>query len=125
MGLVAANGQLCGRDLDKASQFVQLCNARDIPLVFLHNSPWSPVHAPLQGQGNLSLGLELKLRFDNWGQRSRLCFVGEEQGNLVRRHAQLMTCVATATVPKITVVIGNSFGIDNFLLVSSSLSGVL
>lgn len=73
---------------------------------------------------NLSSRLGLGLRFDSWGQRSVLCFVGEEQGNLVRRHAQLMTCVATATVPKITVVIGNSFGTDNFLLVSSSLCGV-
>ena len=38
VGLVANKGPVMVKDAEKSAQFVQLCNARGIPLVFLHNS---------------------------------------------------------------------------------------
>lgn len=89
VGIIANNGPMTEPAALKAAHFVQLCDQRDLPLLFLQNStPYK--HA-------------------------------EKQGDLIRSHAKLMSSVACATVPKITIIVGNSIGADNYMMVRTHL----
>ena len=83
-GIVANNGVLFSESALKGAHFVELCSQRKIPLVFLQN---------ITG-----------------------FMVGEayETGGIAKDGAKLVTAVATTEVPKITVIIGGSFGAGNY-----------
>ncbi|HVI93823.1 MAG TPA: carboxyl transferase domain-containing protein [Anaeromyxobacter sp.] len=84
VGLLASNGALFSPSALKATQFVQLCDRQGIPLVFLQNVP------------GYVIGREY------------------ERGGITKDGAKMVNAVATATVPKLTVIIGQSFGAGNY-----------
>lgn len=86
IGIVANNGILFSDSAKKGAHFIQLCNRRGIPLVFLQNITGFMV-----------------------GKKS-------EQGGIAKDGAKLVNAVATASVPKFTVIIGGSFGAGNYAM---------
>jgi len=84
VGIVANNGILFSESALKGAHFVELCAQRGIPLVFLQNIT----------------GFMVGRKY--------------EAGGIAKDGAKLVTAVACAEVPKITVVIGNSFGAGNY-----------
>jgi len=84
VGIVANNGILFGESAQKGAHFIQLCSQRKIPLVFLQNITGFMV-----------------------GQQY-------EAGGIAKHGAKMVTAVATAQVPKFTVLIGGSFGAGNY-----------
>jgi len=84
VGIVANNGVLFSDSALKGAHFVQLCNQRGIPLVFLQNLTGFMV-----------------------GKK-------EEHAGLAKHGAKLVNAVACARVPKVTVVIGGSYGAGNY-----------
>jgi 3-methylcrotonyl-CoA carboxylase beta subunit len=86
VGIVANNGILFPESAQKGAHFVQLCNRRRIPLVFLQNITGFMV-----------------------GKRV-------EHAGIAKDGAKMVNAVATANVPKFTVVIGGSFGAGNYAM---------
>ncbi len=86
VGIVANNGILFPESAQKGAHFIQLCNRRRIPLVFLQNITGFMV-----------------------GKRV-------EHAGIAKDGAKMVNAVATATVPKFTVVIGGSFGAGNYAM---------
>ena len=86
VGIVANNGILFNESALKGAHFVQLCNRRRIPLVFLQNIT------------GFIVGKEF------------------EHGGIARDGAKMVTAVSTAAVPKVTVIIGGSFGAGNYAM---------
>ena len=84
IGIVANNGILFSESAQKGAHFIELCAQRKIPLVFLQNIT----------------GFMVGRKYENEG--------------IARHGAKLVTAVATAAVPKITVIIGGSFGAGNY-----------
>ena len=84
VGIVANNGILFSESALKGAHFVQLCDRRRIPLVFLQNIT------------GFMVGREY------------------EAGGIAKHGAKMVTAVACARVPKLTVVIGGSFGAGNY-----------
>jgi 3-methylcrotonyl-CoA carboxylase beta subunit len=84
VGIVANNGILFSESALKGAHFIELCNQRGIPLVFLQNI------------SGFMVGKEY------------------ENGGIARDGAKLVTAVACSVVPKFTVVIGGSFGAGNY-----------
>jgi 3-methylcrotonyl-CoA carboxylase beta subunit len=84
VGILANNGILFGESAKKGAHFIELCAQRGIPLVFLQNITGFMV-----------------------GQKY-------EAAGIAKDGAKLVTAVATAEVPKFTVVIGGSFGAGNY-----------
>jgi len=86
VGIVANNGILFPESAQKGAHFVQLSNRRGIPLVFLQNITGFMV-----------------------GKRV-------EHAGIAKDGAKMVNAVATATVPKYTVIIGGSFGAGNYAM---------
>jgi len=86
VGIVANNGILFSESALKAAHFVQLCDRRGIPLVFLQNV------------AGFMVGRDY------------------EAGGIAKDGAKMVTAVACANVPKLTVVIGGSFGAGNYAM---------
>ncbi len=86
VGIVANNGILFMESAQKGAHFIQLCNRRGIPLVFLQNITGFMV-----------------------GKRV-------EHAGIAKEGAKMVNAVATATVPKFTVIIGGSFGAGNYAM---------
>lgn len=84
IGIVANNGILFSESSLKGAHFIQLCNQRKIPLLFLQNIT----------------GFMVGKKYENAG--------------IAKDGAKLVTAVACAKVPKLTVVIGGSFGAGNY-----------
>ncbi|OUS29416.1 methylcrotonoyl-CoA carboxylase [Gammaproteobacteria bacterium 45_16_T64] len=84
VGIVANNGILFSESAQKGAHFIELCAQRKIPLVFLQNITGFMV-----------------------GQKY-------EAGGIAKHGAKMVTAVATAKVPKFTVIIGGSFGAGNY-----------
>ncbi|HEX6149513.1 carboxyl transferase domain-containing protein [Nocardioides sp.] len=84
VGIVANNGILFSESSLKGAHFIQLCNQRGVPLVFLQNIT----------------GFMVGREYENRG--------------IARDGAKLVTAVACSVVPKFTVVIGGSFGAGNY-----------
>ena len=84
VGILANNGILFSESSKKGAHFIELCAQRRIPLVFLQN-----ITGFMVGQS-------------------------AEAGGIAKDGAKLVTAVATAKVPKFTVVIGGSFGAGNY-----------
>lgn len=84
VGIVANNGILFGESAQKGAHFIELCAQRKIPLVFLQNIT----------------GFMVGKQYENNG--------------IAKHGAKMVTAVATANVPKFTVLIGGSFGAGNY-----------
>jgi 3-methylcrotonyl-CoA carboxylase beta subunit len=84
VGIVANNGILFSESALKGSHFIELCAQRGIPLVFLQNIT----------------GFMVGKKYENSG--------------IAKDGAKMVTAVATAAVPKFTVIIGGSFGAGNY-----------
>jgi len=84
VGIVANNGVLFSESALKGAHFVELCSQRRIPLVFLQNIT----------------GFIVGRKYENEG--------------IAKHGAKLVTAVATTAVPKITVLVGGSFGAGNY-----------
>jgi 3-methylcrotonyl-CoA carboxylase beta subunit len=84
IGIVANNGILFSESALKGAHFIELCDKRSIPLVFLQNI------------SGFMVGKEY------------------EAGGIAKHGAKMVTAVACARVPKFTVVIGGSFGAGNY-----------
>ena len=84
VGIIANNGILFGESAVKGAHFIQLCDQRSVPLVFLQNI------------SGFMVGREY------------------EAGGIAKHGAKMVTAVACARVPKFTVVIGGSFGAGNY-----------
>nr|XP_046248266.1 methylcrotonoyl-coenzyme A carboxylase 2 [Scatophagus argus] len=91
VGIVANNGELSYQAALKGSHFVQLCDQRDIPLLFLQNT--APTSA-------LTLSTAQ----------------AEMNSNRLKAQGSMMSAVACASVPKITVVIGGCHGADSYTM---------
>jgi 3-methylcrotonyl-CoA carboxylase beta subunit len=84
IGILANNGILFSESAQKAAHFIQLCDQRGIPLVFLQNIT----------------GFMVGSKY--------------EAGGIAKDGAKMVTAVATARVPKFTIVIGGSYGAGNY-----------
>ncbi|HET6786676.1 MAG TPA: carboxyl transferase domain-containing protein, partial [Aquabacterium sp.] len=84
IGIIANNGILFSESAAKAAHFIELCCQRKIPLLFLQNIT----------------GFMVGRKYENEG--------------IARHGAKMVTAVATAQVPKFTVIIGGSFGAGNY-----------
>ncbi|MEG0224143.1 MAG: carboxyl transferase domain-containing protein [Comamonas sp.] len=84
VGIIANNGILFSESAVKGAHFIELCCQRKIPLVFLQNIT----------------GFMVGRKYENEG--------------IARHGAKLVTAVATAAVPKFTIIIGGSFGAGNY-----------
>ncbi|WP_037576234.1 carboxyl transferase domain-containing protein [Phaeacidiphilus oryzae] len=84
VGIVANNGILFGESAVKGAHFIELCDQRGIPLLFLQNI------------SGFMVGREY------------------EAGGIAKHGAKMVTAVATTRVPKLTVVIGGSYGAGNY-----------
>ncbi len=84
VGIIANNGILFSESAQKGAHFIQLCCQRKIPLVFLQNITGFMVGRKVENEG------------------------------IARHGAKMVTAVATANVPKFTVIIGGSFGAGNY-----------
>jgi 3-methylcrotonyl-CoA carboxylase beta subunit len=84
VGIIANNGILFSESALKGTHFIELCCQRKIPLVFLQNIT----------------GFMVGRKYENEG--------------IARNGAKMVTAVATAAVPKFTVIIGGSFGAGNY-----------
>ena len=84
VGIIANNGVLFSESAQKGAHFVELCSQRKIPLVFLQNIT----------------GFMVGQKYENQG--------------IARHGAKMVTAVATTAVPKVTMVVGGSFGAGNY-----------
>ncbi len=86
VGILANNGILFSESAQKGAHFIQLCNRRGVPLIFLQNIT----------------GFMVGRKY--------------EHGGIAKDGAKMVNAVATATVPKFTVIIGGSFGAGNYAM---------
>ena len=84
VGIIANNGILFSESALKGAHFIELCCQRKIPLVFLQNITGFMVGRKVENEG------------------------------IARNGAKMVTAVATAAVPKFTIIIGGSFGAGNY-----------
>ena len=86
MGIVANDGILFSESSLKGAHFVQLCTQRKVPLLFLQNITGFMVGKQVEHEG------------------------------IAKHGAKLVHAVANADVPKLTVVVGGSFGAGNYAM---------
>ncbi|XP_037391531.1 methylcrotonoyl-CoA carboxylase beta chain, mitochondrial-like [Pygocentrus nattereri] len=91
VGIVANNGELTYEASLKGSHFVQLCDQRDIPLIFLQNTAPQPVHTLSQAKA-------------------------EAHSKTLKAQGSMMSTVACASTPKITIVVGGCHGSDSYAM---------
>ncbi|MBZ5735968.1 acyl-CoA carboxylase subunit beta [Nocardioides sp. TRM66260-LWL] len=85
IGILAnAQGVLFSEEAQKATQFVQLANQTDTPLLFLHNTTGYMVGAQY------------------------------EQGGIIKHGAMMINAISNSTVPHLTVILGASYGAGNY-----------
>jgi 3-methylcrotonyl-CoA carboxylase beta subunit len=84
VGIIANNGVLFSESALKATHFIELCCARRVPLLFLQNIT----------------GFMVGKKY--------------EHGGIAKDGAKMVSAVANARVPKLTVVVGNSYGAGNY-----------
>ena len=93
VGIIANNGILFAESALKGAHFVQLSNRRRVPLLFLQNIT----------------GFMVGRKYENAG--------------IAKDGAKMVTAVACATVPKLTVLIGGSFGAGNYAMCGRAYGG--
>lgn len=84
VGIIANNGILFSESAQKGAHFIELCTQRNIPLLFIQNIT----------------GFMVGRQYENEG--------------IAKHGAKLVMAVATANVPKLTLIIGGSFGAGNY-----------
>jgi len=84
IGILGNNGALMSESSEKATQFIQLCNQIDVPLLFLHNIT------------GYIVGTDF------------------EQGGITKNGSKMINAVSNSTVPHITVIVGASYGAGNY-----------
>ena len=84
VGIIANNGILFSESAQKGAHFIELCTQRNIPLIFIQNIT----------------GFMVGRQYENEG--------------IAKNGAKLVMAVATANVPKLTLVVGGSFGAGNY-----------
>jgi 3-methylcrotonyl-CoA carboxylase beta subunit len=84
VGVIANNGILFSESAQKGAHFIELCTQRQIPLLFVQNIT----------------GFMVGQKYENEG--------------IARHGAKLVTAVSTAQVPKITLIVGGSYGAGNY-----------
>ena len=84
VGIIANNGVLFSEAAQKGTHFVEICSQRKIPLIFLQNIT----------------GFMVGKKYENEG--------------IARHGAKLVAAVATTAVPKVTLIVGGSFGAGNY-----------
>lgn len=84
VGIIANNGVLFSESSTKGAHFIELCCQRKIPLLFLQNIT----------------GFMVGSKY--------------EAGGIAKDGAKLVTAVSTASVPKVTVIVGGSYGAGNY-----------
>ena len=85
-GLIGNNGPITPKGASKAAQFIQLCDQSRTPLLFLHNTTGFMVGTEAERQG------------------------------VIKHGAKMIQAVANARVPKLTVVVGGSYGAGNYAM---------
>jgi 3-methylcrotonyl-CoA carboxylase beta subunit len=90
VGIIANNGVLFSESAQKGAHFIEICDQRKIPLVFLQNI------------SGFMVGREY------------------ETGGITKHGAKMVTAVACTRVPKFTVIIGGSFGAGNYSMCGRS-----
>lgn len=85
-GVIGNNGPITARGAAKAAQFIQLCDQSDVPIIFLHNTT------------GFLVGTEA------------------ESAGIIKHGAKLIQAVTNARVPKISIVVGGSFGAGNYAM---------
>ena len=85
-GVIGNNGPITANGAAKAGQFIQLCEQAGIPIVFLHNTT------------GFLVGTEA------------------EQSGIIKHGAKLIQAVTNCTVPKISIVVGGSYGAGNYAM---------
>lgn len=86
VGIIANNGILFSESAQKAAQFIQICCQRKIPLIFLQNITGFMVGSKYEASG------------------------------IAKHGAKMVMAVANASVPKLTVIIGGSYGAGNYAM---------
>jgi len=86
VGIIGNNGPITHKGAAKAAQFIQLCEQSRRPLLFLHNTT------------GFLVGTET------------------EQNGIIKHGSKMIQAVANATVPKISIVIGGSYGAGNYAM---------
>jgi 3-methylcrotonyl-CoA carboxylase beta subunit len=86
IGIIANNGILFSESAQKATHFIELCCQRKIPLLFLQNITGFMVGSKYEASG------------------------------IAKHGAKMVTAVANANVPKLTVIVGGSFGAGNYAM---------
>lgn len=86
IGIVANNGVIFSESAEKGAQFIQLCNKKDTPILFLQNIT----------------GMMVGRRY--------------EEGGMIKDGAKLINAVANSGVPHLTVMIGASYGAGNYAM---------
>ena len=86
VGIIANNGILFGESAQKGAHFIELCAQRKIPLIFLQNITGFMVGSKYEASG------------------------------IAKHGAKMVTAVSNARVPKLTVIIGGSFGAGNYAM---------
>ncbi|WP_375739609.1 geranyl-CoA carboxylase subunit beta [Pseudomonas boanensis] len=85
-GLIGNNGPITPQGAAKAAQFIQLCDQANVPLLFLHNTT------------GFMVGTD------------------SEQLGVIKHGSKMIQAVANARVPKLTVVVGGSYGAGNYAM---------
>lgn len=91
-GVIGNNGPITANGSAKAGQFIQLCEQSGVPLLFLHNTT------------GFLVGTE------------------SEQAGIIKHGAKLIQAVTNATVPKISIVVGGSYGAGNYAMCGRGIS---
>eukprot|EP00075_Anas_platyrhynchos_P002356 XP_005022391.1 methylcrotonoyl-CoA carboxylase beta chain, mitochondrial [Anas platyrhynchos] len=97
VGVVASNGELTHDASLKGSHFVQLCSHRSIPILFFQNTAPHAAEPTSISQA-------------------------EAHSNRLKAQASMMSAVACASVPKITIVIGGCYGSESYVMCGRSFS---
>ena len=86
LGIIGNNGPITPQGANKAAQFIQLCEQSRTPLLFLHNTTGFMVGTQVEQQG------------------------------IIKHGSKMIQAVANTTVPKISIVVGGSYGAGNYAM---------
>ncbi len=86
VGIIGNNGPITANGATKAAQFIQLCEQSNIPILFLHNTT------------GFMVGTE------------------SESSGIIKHGSKMIQAVANAQVPKLSIVIGGSYGAGNYAM---------
>tara|TARA_B100000941_G_scaffold152502_1_gene108106 strand:- start:509 stop:2167 length:1659 start_codon:yes stop_codon:yes gene_type:complete len=86
IGIIGNNGPIYPESAEKGASFIQLCNKRDIPLIFLHNVTGFLVGKDFERQG------------------------------IIKKGSQLINAVSNSMVPHITFIVGASYGAGTYAM---------